>query len=358
MYKKIAIFPVDYDNATLVRYAFMGEYEPIALLAPELNVLEGCDISRLDGGSFANIKLFINYEEKIQESDLLYLTSSEEFINNKLYKKLFDFSKELGKEVIVSEDISKHFELSTQYVGLGDSNEVLTDIPTPHKMLTIEVPIISIFSIGEKCGQLQTEFMARKYFLSKGYRVLQIGSHDFMNNIGCLNIPDFMFNAKVDPFLKAIGFNRFIHKHCLVEKPDIILLGVPNPIMKYNDSNLNGLGINPFIIQSSIKSDIGIVNMHFGDYNDEFLEEVRLFCKYRLDVDARYFGVSNTSVLKDVDDPDKLEYLYITTEFVKSQLAFDTISDQYTVFSSFSDDDINRVFQKIENELQANPAQL
>ncbi|MDY4097055.1 MAG: hypothetical protein SOY47_10080 [Lachnospiraceae bacterium] len=44
MPKKIAIFPIDYTNVSLARCAYMGGYEPVALLSPELSVLEGSDI--------------------------------------------------------------------------------------------------------------------------------------------------------------------------------------------------------------------------------------------------------------------------------------------------------------------------
>ena len=336
----------------------MGGYEPIALLAPDLNVLEGSDISKLDGGMNANISLYINYEEKILESDLVYFVNGERFQNIKFYTKLVEYAKKIDKEVIMSNDVARLLELEPSQLTINAEEKIFDDIVIAPKLLPIEIPVISIFTIGKKCGQVQTEFLARKYFLSKGYNVMQIGSHDFMRVVGCLSIPDFMFDSTIDPLEKTLKLNRFIHKYIVMEKPDIILIGVPHPVMKYNDSNLNGLGIFPFIIQNAIRSDVGIINLHFGDYTADFLEEVRRFCKYRLDVDTRYFGISNTSVLKDVDDPTKLEYLYLTTDFVKSNLISGIGEDQFVVFSAFNEEDASRAFQKIENELQANPEQL
>ncbi|WP_313134825.1 TIGR04066 family peptide maturation system protein [Anaerocolumna sp.] len=357
MSKKIAFFPTNHDNATLIRYAYMGGYEPIALLAPEINVLEGYDISKLDGGPNADIRLHIDYEEKILESDLVYFADCEEFQNNKLYIELMEYAKKQRKEVIMPNDVAKQLGVDLQKVCI-EERDILADIDKFPKMLQIESPIISIFTIGEKCGQIQTELLARKYFLGKGYNVMQIGSHDFMKLVGCLNIPDIMFDSTIDPFKKAIIFNRFIHKHFKLKNPDIILIGVPHPVMKYNNNNLNGLGILPLIIQSALQSDIGIINMHFADYTVEFLEEVKQFCKYRLDIDTRYFGISNTSVLKNVDNPSKLEYLRLTSDFVNSNLVSGLGGEQFTIFPAYNEEEANNAFQKMEKELQGNLIQV
>lgn len=352
MSKKIAFFPVNHDNATLLRYVYMGGYEPVALLAPELSVLEGCDISRLDGGTNASVCLYMDYKDKILGSDLVYFANCEGLQNSKLYQELVEYAKKINKKIIIPNDVIESQKIC------NEDREILNDIDNSSKMLYIESPIISIFTIGKKCGQIQTEFLARKYFIDKGYNVMQIGSHDFMSLVGCLSIPDIMFDTTIDPLKKAIFFNHFVHKNYKLKKPDIILIGVPNPIMKYNNSNLNELGILPLIIQSGLKSDIGMINMHYADYTTEFMEEINQFCKYRLDVNTKYFGISNVSVLKNVDYPSKLEYLYLTSDFVNSNVDSGMKDNEYYVFPVYSEQEAMKAFQKIENELLENLAQV
>lgn len=356
MPKKIAIFPIDYTNVSLARCAYMGGYEPVALLSPELSVLEGSDIAKLDGGINTNIYLYTDYEKKILESDMVYFISKKDKSKEQLSLQLIEYAKKAKKEVVL------FCETGMLYQEYGEGclygNEKYVSNEEFPKLLQIEVPIISMFTIGKNCGQLQTEMLARKYFLDKGYKVMQIGSHDFMRILGCLSIPHEMFEPAIDDLRKTLIFNKFVYKQSLIEKPDIILLGVPYPIMKYNNCNLNGLGYFPTIIQNAVKSDIGIVNMHFANYNSDFLKEISLFCKYKLNVYTRYFGIANTSISKNVDNPSELEYLFLNKDFVKNNILVDTVNEKYMMFPVYDDEAANYVFQRIEKELLENPEQL
>lgn len=351
MPKKIAIFPIDYVTVSLARCAYMEGYEPLALLAPALCVLEGCDIAKLDGGKNTNIRLYTDYENKILESDMVYFVNCQEA--KKLLLQLLDYAKENNKKIVMSHDMDERSYMEETY-----SQEYIKDLKSEkqQKLFQLDIPIISIFTIGKNCGQLQTEILARKYFTSKGYNVMQIGSHDFFSLFGCLCIPDEMFDSTIDPLNKTLIFNRFVYNQAAIKKPDIILLGVPNSIMKYNNNNnLNGLGFLPVIIQSAIRSDIGIVNMYYGNYTTEFLEEIEQFCKYKLNVCAKYFGIANTSVSKNVDNPTELEYLYLNSDFVKNNISD---NEKYTMFPVYDEETVYLALKKIEKEMQENPEQI
>lgn len=221
MPKKIAIFPIDYVTVSLARCAYMEGYEPLALLAPALCVLEGCDIAKLDGGKNTNIRLYTDYENKILESDMVYFVNCQEA--KKLLLQLLDYAKENNKKIVMSHDMDERSYMEETY-----SQEYIKDLKSEkqQKLFQLDIPIISIFTIGKNCGQLQTEILARKYFTSKGYNVMQIGSHDFFSLFGCLCIPDEMFDSTIDPLNKTLIFNRFVYNQAAIKKPDIILLGV------------------------------------------------------------------------------------------------------------------------------------
>jgi len=358
-FKKISIFPINHENAALVRFAHMGKFEPFALLSPELSVLDGCDISKLDGGSFADITLYAGYEDMIAKSDVVYFVNSKNITadDESHYKKLIELSTKLKKEIMISDDVKRTLKLSLAE-DKNNIEEMFEDFKVNPQLKQIDAPVVSIFSLGEDCGQAQTELCARKYFLDKGYKVMQIGLQEYSSVIGWISFPDFLLDPKVDEFDKVMAFNRFVYKHYVKENPDIILLSVPNPIMKYNDSILNGLGILPFIVQSAVKSDIGIVNLYFANYAFEYLELLKNLCTYRFGVSAKYFGVSNTKVSKGVDDTASLDFLRLTSDFVKNNTPYDAGKDEFTLFSVFDENDSFKAFEKIENELIGNPAKI
>ena len=343
MNKKIAIFPIDHQTVTFARHAHLGQYEPIALVSPALSVLAGSDISKLDGGEKANIQLCINYQQKMNESDAVYFVDSESVIDHDLYCELIEYVKKLDKEVIVSDRVSLKLE----------NPNISNELASP-KLLSIDAPIISVLAMGENCGQPQTEFSLGKYFADQGYKVLQIGTSEYSHMLGCLNLPAFLFDAMLDIQRKIIMFNQFVYEAYQKADPDVIILGIPDPIMKYNDDILNGLGILPFVVQNAIQSDIGVVNLHYHDYTYEYLSFIMNLCKYRLNIEAKYYGVSNTSASKNMDELDKLEYLHINHKFVKANLNPEIGKGDYTLFSIYDEETMKQAFGKIEHELITN----
>jgi len=351
MNRKMAIFPIDHHTVTFARYAHLGKYDPIALVSPALSVLDGSDISKLDGGRKANITLHFNYQQKIAESDSVYFLDSHQYSELQLYNELITYAKELNKEVLVSD----HLLLKLK----GDSNSFEKNLHfLPSKLLKIDVPIISVLAMGENCGQAQTEFSIRKYFDDQGYKVLQIGTQEYSHLLGCAKLPSFLVDANINIQDKIIMFNRFIYEECKSIEPDLVILGVPDPIMKYNNDILNGLGILPFVMQNAILSDVGLINLHYNEYSFEYLSDIMNLCKYRLNIATKYFGISNTTVSKNVDDSSKLEYLYIDYEFVKSNLKHGIGKDEYTLFSIYDEESMIQAFQKIEYELLTNVNQI
>ena len=350
MYKKVAIFPVNHETVALVRYAYIGKFEPIALVAPELSILDGEDISKLDGGSPSNIILCSNYTQGIQNCEaVIFLGHTDE----EVYKELMLVAKAHNREIwtpgFAQENIKREVTTLASDGDISLANDLI-----PQKLLNIDTPIISIYGIGYNCGILHTEFLARDFFMGNGYKVLQIGSVDYSQYLGCVAFPSFIFDSNLNYTEKAIKFNRFIFDLEKEQNPDVIIIGTPNPIMKYSDDVLNGLGIVPFIIQNSIKSDIGIVNLYYSKYDFEYIEMISQLTRFRFNIPFRYFGLSNVNAHKNQDMDGKMEYLHLETSFVKSNFNPEIGNDKYTIYPAYDKDSAYETFRKIEAELQSN----
>ena len=114
-FKKISIFPINHKTVPLIRFAHLNMYEPIALVSPDLNMMDGNDISKLDGGPFAYMDLHIDYEKMINKSDIVYLLNSDTLQSEKLYSELIEIAKKSEKEIVISNEVARRFsfKLST-----------------------------------------------------------------------------------------------------------------------------------------------------------------------------------------------------------------------------------------------------
>ena len=349
--RRIAIFPVDYSTVSIIRFAQLGNFKPIALLSPDLSVLSGSDVAKLDGGNETGIPLNTDYENQISKVDAIYLTDSTWYFDAEKYKKLFSFAKSINKEVLI--DIGTKAKLNINPIIVNE-HDYTRD--RKKRIMAIDVPIISVFSIGDLSGQSQTEYMARKYFQVNKYKVMQICSHENGKLIGCEPLPRFLYDVTIDAVDKITMFNEFVHRLCNETKPDIIIVGVPQPIMKYNDEILNGFGILPFIVQNGIQSDIGIVSLYYyQNYSDEYLDLLANLCKYRFGVSANFFSISNNTVSKNENRTNELNYMHLTSDHVKNTLKDNITDGRFMLFSAYDEEDSCKAFSKIESLLQENP---
>ena len=351
--EKIAIFPVNYENASLIRFAFMRNIDPIALISPDLSTLSGKDISNLDGGSIANIDLRLDYKQCVCECDILYMLESYELKEDNIYNELISYAHAYEKKVLFSPELNKR--LNSIEANLHSSNEIqVNDFSSKSNLYKIDTPIISIFSLGENSGQLATELSVRNFFDNKGYNALQFGNPEYSEVTGWIGLPDFIFDSTIDEYVKSVAFNRFVYNHNKEIEPDVIIIGVPRPIMKFNDDILNGLGMLPFTVQSAINSDIGILSLYHTNFNHEYLEMLSNLCKYRFGVEAKFFSVSNTQATKNLHERGKLDLLYVTSDYVTKNISADTEKDEFTLFSIYDNENLIRACERIENELSSN----
>ena len=209
MKEKIVLFPVDRDSVAMVRYvANLLEGEIIPLLPETLKVLAGMDISIMDGGSEAKIIFSIEYEEMIDISSKVFLCDSNSVEDNETYIRLIDYAKEMNKEVIISEALEKRLNIEKK----SKKEEIKTDYKT-EELVEIEVPIISIFTYGENCNQLDVELSMRSYFLEQGYRVTQIGNKVASDLFSFTSMPEFLCDLNISVEEKIIRFNSFVSKN-------------------------------------------------------------------------------------------------------------------------------------------------
>ena len=133
-----------------------------------------------------------------------------------------------------------------------------------------------------------------------------------------------------------------VYKRQDKEKPDIIIIGVPEPILPLNKKHLFSFGIRAYEIYQAVDVDYCILNLLSGEYSDQFETEMKNVCKYRYNVDIDDFFVSNFSIVSNSLYSSELKYVYVQMNALPKSKNF------------FNADDLKdeRWFNKIEARLK------
>lgn len=83
---------------------------------------------------------------------------------------------------------------------------------------------------------------------------------------------------------------------------------------------------------------------------------ILLIVRYRLNCEITYFHISNSMVMNEEDDQDRLEHLPLDMEFVVSHMHDGIRPDSgFEIFNSYSDESAEKAYRRMEQELAENP---
>ena len=331
MPKKLALFPMTRDMCAMARYSsLLHDYELTQLLVPGFVKFAGKDISRIDGGSVANIMLAEYNRDALADCGTLFVDYDENMQAMPVYDDVIQEAKQMGKEVILSRNLEKRLQKENfEYLNSGfvadDQRDYLNEI---------RVPVITVLTQGVRTDQFAVELALRKYYIEEGYKVAQIGSFDASRFFGFTALPNFMHEPR-DAYEKTLKLNRFVRDITVKEQPDLLILGIPGATMKYNNRLLNGMGFLPFIACSALRSDLLILSMYYADYKKSYFDEMHNHGIYRLDAPIRFFNLSNTRFDPDASSPDEIKcrYVDLTSDFVLSNIHKQKNVDDYHIFN-------------------------
>ncbi|MDE7433353.1 MAG: TIGR04066 family peptide maturation system protein [Lachnospiraceae bacterium] len=203
----------------------------------------------------------------------------------------------------------------------------------------IQTPIIAVAGIGSSSQKFDIQLYLRKYLLQMGYKVSQIGTKPYCEMLGFHSLPDWMFDNTYTDVEKIYAFNNYVKALELNEKPEVIILGIPEGIMPFNEKHSQGYGIKAFEIFSAVHPDYLLVSLYNGKYNQDFFDEIRNLARYRFHAEIDKFYVSN--------------YAPVSTSYKREQLQFtfsmeNADNEENFSFLNFSDSKMaNEIVDKL-----------
>lgn len=310
--KKVAVYPLDYRiKELIINDSLLDGYEISFFI--KRDIFSNHNISNINPE-----KITHDYKLAISEVDILLMDSCSPQIPPSEYQKLISVAQKHNKTILLTDCLYKELN-KKNVIKVSDNIQILkNDVANPYdnavnrlSLSNINIPIISVLGLGKYCDKFQCELTLRDFFLKKGYNVLQFGSKDISPIFGFQCMPSFIEDSTLPFYNRTIGFNKFITNQIEKEKPDLIILGLDEPILPYSSKILNGLGEIPLIVSSAINTDISIINIYNQDHiTKEYISHLLSCGKYRLNASNTYINVSGT--MADVQDDHRgLKYYHI-----------------------------------------------
>lgn len=319
------------NQCALARYSsLLINYSLTRCFVPSFKHLDGADINRLDGGETTDITLSSYSKESLSSVDELVVDYDDRLINLGLYKEVIANAVEMGKDVFLTRQMKIALR---KVINAWPTVLPLEEDPEEDMLYEISVPVVTVLTQGMRTDQFAIELALNNHFSEEGYNVSQICSCSYGKFLGLTDMPDFIYEPR-HAYEKIIRFNHFVKQLVDDENPDLIIISVPEAVMKYSNKMLQGLGVLPFVISNAIQSDITIFDLYFDKYNEKYFDELTHFAKYRLSCPVHFFNLSNTLIIpSESDRTAKIEYVDINSKFVFKGVEDDIEQGKYRLFN-------------------------
>lgn len=191
---------------------------------------------------------------------------------------------------------------------------------------TIETPIVSVAGVVPVTQKYQIQLDLLNNFNKDGYKVILIGTGCLNELMGSYSIDDVLYCRNLSEVHRIHYFNNFIKEIEKQEEPDVIIIGVDDPLLPLSTRHSFNYGIYASELYSAFTPDVSIIALMNGTYNDEFYDEFDKLCKFKYNFEASAYFVSRYVPLSASMYREKLSYAY-TNEIQNT-------SNKHTVFSN------------------------
>jgi peptide maturation system protein (TIGR04066 family) len=347
--KKLAIYPFCEELNPILKYKNkIKDYELKYSITPKS--------WEIFDGSKKNFESIITEEEFISKKlidsiDVFLLCKPVFQVKETLYENIIKLAKKHNKQLIhVSELRSIIDKLNINSICLQSEMKFMIKNT---ELSTIDIPIAMVLGFGENCEKWDVQMGMQDYFNKKGYKVSLISSNPLSELMDFYSVPNNIINENIDFSQKVKKVNSFIKDIELNENPDLIIIGIPGGIIKYNQSISNNYGYLAYLICNAVTPDVSILNLYCGEYKSEYIEQIKSICFYRFGIVLNYFHISK-NVCNYNFETVKLDYFPVEHKFL-----VDNVIKPHEILPAFNINDKtskDKVFQKIITELQNNIA--
>ena len=315
-YKKVAIFPFNKEMHSLVRFSHMLSFEIVDVYDLKYTARVGSttdwilgekccknytikDINDIDMNAFDTFVLGHTGElshavkDRFQISELIH-----KLINaNKNIYSFDDISNYYNNKSVGGEIFSPHIDKEKKYIAPFG------------KLFRPDKPIVGIFGTSSKQGKFTLQLKLRYNFLSKGYKICQIGSEPTSLLFGMEDVYHNGYNSgEIFAQYDAVAYlNKLIYEQS--RDADLVIVGGQSGIVLRDNGNLSNYYFKQIDFLFGTLPDIAILCINSFD---DFLTINRAIMLLKATINCEVIALSMFPFYYEEDDIYKQRLKYMT----------------------------------------------
>jgi peptide maturation system protein (TIGR04066 family) len=300
--QRATVYPYGKEDVQIFRYAHLiDKFEPVCPVAPSGWGEFGMDATEIDGGETCGYKISIDLESALDQTDLLVLTSFKNYHGEKgNFDAVLEMAGRKVKDMIILE-LPKVYnqDMLIALKSVGRVKEVYSEQNRIRNLNSrirhkVEVPVVLVFGDGPFTDKFEVQLALRVELLKRNYRVTQVGSRGYAELFGFHSFPAFMQSLELKEAEKIIGFNQYLKRLEIEEKPDLIVIGVPQGLVPVTEEIHNDFGIVLLEAAAASEPDLLVNTLYNLDYPEKYYNMKAEYTLGILGCQVGCFVLSNT----------------------------------------------------------------
>ncbi|MEF9921444.1 MAG: TIGR04066 family peptide maturation system protein [Christensenellaceae bacterium] len=324
--KTALVYPFDNGNTVLARFnMLLSEYHIEFFVAPKGRMYEQKDTNIIDGGDPTGFYITEDFEKALSHADTAIFLSSSAHVTLDLMASYVAKAEALGKEIVLASSLANKFRAAsiefTYHRIIGESAPWLEPVAS-NRLEHIDIPVVSVYGIGESCNKFEVQLSLRKLFLEKNRSILQIGTKEYSELFGFQCFPSFVYDYSLSLSERILMLNRYVNHLIIEQGADVLIVGIPGGVVSLDSYFHNSFSELPYIVSCAIQPDVSILSVyHFPKMNEDFLLELREHMRHKYGALVDYFHISNCAYT--IDNTDEVPELVFLKQ--KSSLISETM---------------------------------
>lgn len=321
MAKRVLIYPFGKKSEYIVKYKDMlNDLSPVCLVG-----LRGWDNGQQEYAvNDQTIPLVYDFAEGIHAYHpevIWFVEYSKKYDFETVYLPYIKMAVGQHKKIIMSDSLKKMVELYS-------INNLIEYYPAKEKrsnelkygsfLNPINTPVVYLCGLyGDLCG-LELQLMIREQLLKKKISFCQIGTNDTSEEFGFYNVPWFVLEDTFSDKDKTLMLNRYIKEIEESEKPDIIVVGIPEELFAASDKYVAGFGYLAKDYFYAVCPDVVVMALPYEGYLKNDLDYISRQVQNRYGVKADVFYRTNKKLLlPETELEQNFSYLIVNKDDTK-----------------------------------------
>ena len=223
------------------------------------------------------------------------------------------------------------------------------------KMYEINIPVIGVLAMGKHCDKFRTQLILKE-ILEKEFKTIAVTSNALGALFGCYVMPPFLYGKM--PFQeKVVLFNHYIYTISKQDRPDVIIIGIPEGILPFERQEFHHFAEYPLVAATAVKFDMTVFCTYFlHDVNIDRLKGLIAYCENKLNTAVDAAIISRTYYELPQDDSEKISYEFLDDDYMQKHCLNLSIIDMQIAYMLDRDkvkSVLNTCIQRLEENIDA-----